>query len=156
MLADPLPIKRLSLAAHAAVTVTATDNWPRIDAGDGSARYVLPVVTLGSAGDSSGPATLRIAHSKSNEQKPVLTSRTLIRIDVPILGNDLKVYNSYAYAVIGMPQIPVVDPGDGIASISHALLGQGLVEYLVGVLAVSSTAATLDETKVNRIIAGES
>jgi len=155
MLTDPLPIKRLSLGAHAAITVISTDNWPRIDAGDGSARYVLPSITIAGT-DSNGPSTLRIAHSNSNEQKPVQTTRTLIRFDFPVMGPEGKAYNSYAYAVIGIPQTPVYDISDGTTLVSAASLGQGLVECLIGALAVSSTAATLDETKIARILAGES
>ena len=155
MLADPLPIKRLSLAAHAAITVTYTDSWPRIDAGDGSARYELSSLSLG-GNLPNGSATLRIAHSKSNEQKPVLTERTLCRFDYPLLGLDGKKYNCYAYTVIGMPLTSVVDSSDPTTVISAATIKRALAEYLVGILAVSSTAATLDETKIDRILAGES
>jgi hypothetical protein len=71
------------------------------------------------------------------------------------VGNDDKVYNSYAYAVIGIPQIPLLD-GPAGASQSTPMWARGLVEHLIAALAVSSTSAALDETKIDRIIAGES
>lgn len=156
MLSDPLPLKRLSLAAHAAITVITTDSFARVDAGDGSARYVCQTAVVGDAAGVSGESTLRISHSVSNEQKPVKTSRALIRLDIPVMGSNGSLLNSYAYAVIGVPQASLVDGDDGTTPITRAAVARDLVEYLVAALAVSSTAATLDETKIDRILAGES
>jgi hypothetical protein len=156
MLADPLPLKRLALSAHAAITVVETVSWPRLDSGDGSARYET-VVPLGGMTDSPSNSKLKISHSVSNEQKPAVTDRTLIRIDSPVVGLDGKVFNAYAYIVIGMPRVPLADPADLAAgSISSAQIAIELVEHLIAAVAVSSTASTLDETKITRILAGES
>jgi hypothetical protein len=150
MLADPLVVKSLSLTAHTAITVTETLSFPRIDAGDGSAKYVLSPATIG--GLVFSRAQIRIAHSVSNENKPALTDRALIRLDVTGSDAEGRAMTGFIYTVIGMPR-GFYEPGASLNPVS------GYTHLLVphlGLLAVNVAAATLDETKINRIIAGES
>jgi hypothetical protein len=156
MLTDPLPIKTVTLSAHSAVTVGATHSFARVDAGDGSARYVDATALLSGIVVLNGPSVLRTAHSVSNENKPTKTNRTLIRLDIPLLGLGREMLGAYCYSVIGIPATNMLDPTDGETIVTPATIGVALTNFLVGALACSSTAATLDETKIARILAGES
>jgi hypothetical protein len=150
MLADPLVVKSLSLTAHTAITATETLSFPRIDAGDGSAKYVLAPATIG--GLVMPRAQIRIAHSVSNENKPALTDRTLIRLDVNGVDVDGRAMTGFIYTVIGMPR-GFLEPGTSQNPVGA--YAQLLIPHL-GILATSVSTATLDETKILRIIAGES
>jgi hypothetical protein len=155
MLADPLPIKVPNLAATSALTILSTLSLARVDSGDGSARYTLPAAVISGTGTSSAPVIARIAHSVSNENKPVLTDRTLIRFDFPVGGPEGSVLNSFGYAVFGVPRGFLYD-ADGTSIITQAALGLGLAQLLIGALGVSSTAAATANDKIVRILAGES
>jgi len=149
MLSDPLVIKVPTLSAHSALTIAESDSFARVDAGDGSARYTCPAVLI-STGGSGSPATLKIAHSVSNENKPAKTDRTLARLDFLVKDAEGREMTAFVYAVVGVPRGALTSAdGDELSALI-------MTQVLVGVLAVSSTAATLDETKLTRILAGES
>jgi len=148
MLTDPLNVKSLSLPAHTAITVLSTDSFAVTDIAPGKS------VRVGALASATGTpeANLTISHSVSNENKPSKTDRTLVRIDLKYKDLNGRELLAYAYMVVGIPR-GAVDPS--FQPISVATLGSTLVSALLGVVAVSATAATLDETKILRILAGE-
>jgi len=150
MLTDPLAIKTLSLVAHTAITVLETQNFAVVDISPGKS---VRVGSLTVANDIL-PAKLTISHSVSNENKPAKTNRTLVRFDIETVPDSSgRMMSCYAYAVIGIPVGGVTS--DGATLISLAQYRQALVAALRGALGVSSSAATLDETKIDRVLAGE-
>jgi len=108
---------------------------------------------MAGAGIQSTVGNLTIAHSLSNENKAlnILTDRILVRLDITGLRRQTGVVDTAkasAYLVVSAPR-GVVDPEDtGFSSLV-------LLETLLGVVAVSPTAATLSEVNIARILAGE-
>jgi len=149
MLTDPLNVKSLSLAAHTAITVLETQSFATVDVAPGkTVRKGLLTV----ASDPL-PATLIISHSVSNENKPAKTDRTLIRFDVLTKDSQGVEMTAYAYLVLGVPR-GTVNRSDGSPwAVTDFRLG--VLSALLGVTGVSTSAATLDETKIDRVIAGE-
>jgi len=153
MLADPLVIKSPDLGAASAITVVETNSYALIDAGPGrSVRVCNPATFYGQ--NCARPATLTISHSVSNENKPVKTNRSLIRLDFSLENSSGQELKAYAYAVIGAPEgtslaAPMGDP------ITASECGLALAQALIGALGTSSTAATLSSTKITRVLAGE-
>ena len=153
MLTDPLVVKSLSLVAHTAITVAETLSFPRIDAGDGSARYVLASPEIG--GITFPRATLKISHSVSNENKPAKTDRTLVRLDVDMVDADGRAMTAFAYLVTGLPQGAQNIAGDTAEPVGTAEF-LGILQVFLGAAAVNVGSAALDETKILRILKGES
>jgi hypothetical protein len=96
---------------------------------------------------------MRVSHSVSNEFKPVKTKRVLLRLDVSGFTSPTQPAGAFAYVVIGMPETGLYqnaalddDPLDAVS----------LVQLLIGALAQSNSASTLDETRIPRLVAGES
>jgi hypothetical protein len=148
MLVDPLPVKRLSTEAGTAITVLSTDSFALVDLSPGKTVRVTNALAL----TGQGVGKLTIAHSVSNESKLVPTDRLLVRIDHQVTNDDSirpGNLNAFAYIVAGTPRGALLDD----ASTPYSTLG--LIQTLLGVLAVSPTAATLSATNLNRIIAGE-
>jgi hypothetical protein len=150
MLTDPLPIKIINPASHAAVTVLDTVSLALIDLAPG--RSVRKV-----AGGFAAPAnlngistTLTISHSVSKENGSVPTDRTLVRLDYagfkPSSDGPASL-KGFAYIVIGSPR-GAVDNND------VALDPYSLFLPLLGIAAVSPTAATLDDSQLYRIVTG--
>jgi len=153
MLADPLVVKSLDPTPATAVAVLETNSYAMIDAGSGRSTRVCAFPTMGNEA-LVRPATLTISHSVSNENNPVKTDRTLIRFDFLIEDSAGKELKAYAYAVFGIPKGTLYSQPDSLLSLMT--LRNGMVGALAGALLTSESAATLDEAKFVRIIAGES
>jgi len=147
MLVDPLPVKSLSLVAHTAITVTSTDSFAVIDVAPGKS---VRTGTLGALTGLTRPPVLTIAHSVSNENKPVKTDRCLVRFDVPLWAPSGQVCNAAAYLVVATPQGCF---NDNELTVPYVPLA--LVQAVIGSIGVSPTAATLSDTNLLRILAGE-
>lgn len=147
MLVDPLPVKSLSLVAHTAITVTATDSMAVIDVAPGKS---VRTGTLAALTGLTRPVQLTINHSISNENKPVKTDRCLIRFDVPVYAPSGQLCNSSAYIVVATPQSCF---NDNELTVAH--VPWHIVQAVLGVIGVSPTAATLSEVNLLRILAGE-
>jgi hypothetical protein len=145
MLVDPLPVKSLSLVAHTAITVPYTDSMAVTDVAPGKSVRIGALQGLGSI-----LGTLTIAHSVSNENKPVKTDRCLVRFDVPLYAASGQICTGSAYFVVATPRGCFDD-----AALASAYAPLALVQALLGVIGVSPTAATLSDTNLLRILAGE-
>lgn len=146
MLTDPLTVKHPTLSAASAITVATTESFATTDVAPGkSVRQCSSSFLTG--GGNAMPAILTIAHSVSNDNKPVLTDRTLIRFDNRVTNVAGAELNAYGYAVFGVPR-GATDGNDAIDVVR-------LVQQLVGLLAVSPSAATLSSANILRILAGE-
>jgi len=148
MFTDPFVIKAPTLSAHSAITVSETISLARVQEQGGASLYGPSVVTNGHT------LSMRVSHSESNENKPIKTKRVLVRLDFGGFTKSLQPGVAFAYLVIGMPlggllDVPSIADGAELTALQMA-------QMLVGAVAVSSTAATLDETKVPRLSAGES
>jgi len=154
MLADPLIVKAPSLAAASAITLLESNSFAVIDAGSGQSVRKVASPTFG-AQTCANPALLKISHSVSNENKPGLTDRTLVRFDFTLVDLDGKPFNAFAYAVIGVPRGNLSASGAG-SEIANSDLGVHLVQHLIGALGVLSTANTTGVANLSRILAGES
>jgi len=149
MLVDPLPVKSIDLTAHTAITAYETTSFALVDLAPGK---TVRKGSFTSAGVKS-PAILTISHSVSKENGDVPTNRSLIRLDLTGLTAEAGVVGSlkaYAYIVIGAP-VGAYDQTTSATLFSP----YSLVQALMGVFAVSPTAATLDETNLKRVLAGE-
>jgi hypothetical protein len=144
MLSDPLTVKSLDLSVASSISVFATASYAVTDISPGRS------VRIASASGADMPAKLTIAHTVSNENKPVKTDRTLIRLDYtgyspasagPVVAS--------AYMVVAIPQASLVAIDD------NAIDASKLVQDLIGVVAVSPSAATLSRANLLRILAGE-
>lgn len=149
MLPDPLSVKSLDLPAHTAITIITTDSFAVTDVSPG--RTVRACSALTSLGGDNPKARLTISHSVSNENKPTKTDRVLVRLDADLFdvqGNPTLVGS--AYLVLATPRGAYVDSAqtDGFST-------RLLFETLLGVVCVSTSASTLSETNLDRIIAGE-
>jgi len=154
MLADPLVIKAPDLTAATAFTLANTNNFAMIDAGAGRSTRVMSNPQLG--GESmSRPATLTISHTVSNENNPVKTDRTLMRVDFLLEDSAGKELKAYAYAVVGVPRGTLYKAAGSDQSIDFSM-GLAMLGVLVGVIASAEGANNFDETKVLRILNGES
>jgi len=153
MLADPLPVKVLTLGAASALTVEQTESYALIDAGAG--RSVRRSTDAKINALLLPPATLTISHSVSNENKPTLTDRTLVRFDLPLLGPEGRSPKAFCYAVIGIPR-GTLFAANGTSIIDNTIVGIGLTQHLIGALGVNPTANTTGVANLQRIIAGES
>jgi hypothetical protein len=154
MLADPLLIKSLDITPATAFTLLESNSFAMTDAGSGRSTRVCVAPSIG-LGTPTRPATLSISHSVSNENNPVKTDRTLLRGDFILEDVNGKELKAYAYAVFGIPQGALY--GAGVADqIALSDLKKALVGFLAGVLLASESASTFDETKITRVLAGES
>jgi len=150
MLTDPLVVKSLSINT-AAITVTGTDSYATIDAGDGRSRRVCNAVSNTVLLSMRGELT--IAHSVSNENKPALTDRTLVRHDFVFPDKEGKELKGYAYVVIGIPR-GIWDAGNEEIA-SPVVTGIAMTSQLIGTLAVNPASANLSSANLARILAGE-
>jgi len=156
MLADPLVIKSLDPNPATAVTVLETNSYAMIDAGAGRSTRVCSEPTI-AGHELTRPGKLSISHSVSNENSPVKTDRHLIRFDFIVEDLSGKEIKTYAYAVFGVPRGTFKEsPNVEAAEVNSSLLQRALVGALTGALLASESAATFDESKFTRIIAGES
>lgn len=152
MLADPFPLKSLSIAAATAITVLETNSFVTIDAGAGKSIRkcasfqvaALPCVT---------PALLTVGHSVSNENKPAVTDRHAIRLDLDLQDKDGDLLRAFGFMVIGVPQGTYST--DGTTIITPGNVGYALASNLIGALAVNSASAALSNTRLLAILAGE-
>jgi hypothetical protein len=100
---------------------------------------------------------MRISHSESNENKPEKTKRVLVRLDATnMIASDGTDQQAFAYAVIGMPAKAAYSNVADATSASDPFTAVQLVQALIAALAVSNSAYTLDETRIPRLVAGES
>jgi hypothetical protein len=147
MLTDPFVLKAPSLAAHTALSVVETISLARTQEQGGASVYV------GKNSDDM-PVSLRIAHSESRENTGG-TQRVLVRVDVNGFINATQPGSMFAYAVIGYPKEagselwndPEHDAGTSASE---------LVQYLIAALATANSDGKTDETRIPRLIAGES
>jgi hypothetical protein len=146
MLPDPLPVKSLSIPAHTAITVVQTDSFAVTDLSPGRS---VRIGTLNACTD--GPTgQLTIAHSVSNENKPVKTDRVLIRFDANIFDA------ATSQPVVASAYLVCATPRGAINSIGGADFQMiQLIETLLGVVCVNTSSAALSETMLLRILAGE-
>jgi len=146
MLVDPLPVKYLNLGSHTAITAGTGVSFALVDLAPG--KTVRKAASTAISG-INGPATLTISHSVSKENGVVPTDRLLVRIDVEGFHTENNEgLKAFAYLVVGAPR-GAFDNGD------NAIDTTALVELLLGVFAVSPTAATLSEVNLARMLAGE-
>lgn len=144
MLSDPLAVKILDTSVASSITVAETVSFATIDLSPG--RSVRKCAAIGNM-----PAQLTIAHTVSNENKPLKTDRTLVRLDYTCISPATLVpVTAACYMVLAVPQGASVD-----TSTTDPLDPVVLVRGLLGVLAVSPSAATLSQANLLRIIAGE-
>jgi hypothetical protein len=153
MLTDPFVLKAPSLAAHTALTAYNTLSLPRVQEQGGTAQYG-PVLTNSSVLGKS--VTMRISHSKSNENKPVQTNRVLVRIDLTGVNADGQEGVAFAYAVVGMPEKTLHNTVGAAVAGDDPVTDVFMLQLLIGALAVSNSAVTLDETRIARLLNGES
>jgi len=149
MLVDPLPVKCLSLGAASAISVLSTESFALLDLAPGkSVRKASAISPTG----ASGPATLTISHSVSKENGVIPTDRLLVRLDMDQLSLDSDIPSgntkAFAYIVIGTPRGAFDSNGAAFDSVV-------LFEALLGVVAVSPTAATLSNANLYRMRNGE-
>lgn len=151
MLVDPLPVKSLSLVAHTAITVAETTNFAVTDVSPGRS------VRRGFIGsfDATTPCDLIIAHSVSNENKPAKTDRTLVRLDVKLFTSAGQPVIASAYLVVAIPQGAFVTSASDANPFRSSVEGLEMIQTLLGAIGVSPTAATLSDTNLLRILAGE-
>jgi hypothetical protein len=143
MLADPLTIKPLDIdTATNAVTVLSNLSLATIDLSPGRTVRIGNPNLL-----NENKMQLTIAHSVSNDNKPTLTDRTLIRMDASLATSEAVPLNGYAYLVVGTPRGAFAGP-----DAYDPLL---LVGALIGLLSISDSAATLSNVRLKRILAGE-
>lgn len=143
MLADPLTIRPLVINS-AAVSVGTTESYAVIDLSPGRSVRICSATNVG----VTYPGKLTIAHSVSNENKPVKTDRILVRFDNTCYNEAGQELNAYAYAVFGLPH--------GATDSNQDALGPMLlVQQLCGLLAVSPSANTLSSANMLRVLAGE-
>jgi len=154
MLTDPLVVKSLDPTPATAVTVLDTNSYPIIDAGPGRSVRRCAAPAFGGGFSFIRPATLTISHSVSGENGSTKTDRALLRLDFLIEDANGKELKMFAYAVFGIPQGTLyADPTNPMTSTQ---VRNGLLGALSGLLLSSETAATFDEAKFARVIAGES
>jgi hypothetical protein len=148
MLVDPLPVKTLDTNTASSITVLHTDSFATIDVSPG--RTVRQCADFGGLGDTNR-TVLTISHTESNENKPAVTDRTLIRLDFDIFDFEGGPMTASAYCVIAAPRGAYVDASSSPTELSRIKL----LQSLLGVLAVSTSAATLSAANATRILAGE-
>jgi len=152
MFADPFVLKVPQLSAHTALTGLESISLARLPEING-------VVTYSGASSFGGGynVSLRNSHSKSNENKGVApTSRAVSRIDVTGVNSDARALRAFAYTVIGMPEMDMYASAAAIANAEPPLLAIDVFQLLLAATAISSSATTIDETKIARLAAGES
>jgi len=144
MLSDPLTLKYLDLSSHTTVSVGSVGSFATVDVSPGKS-----VRQASGNGITAGPATLTIAHSVSNENKPAKTDRSLVRLDLlckDALGREMTMF---AYTVFGVPRDARTYSSD-LDPVASVYLAQAMAGILCGI-----TATALDESRVTRILAGE-
>jgi len=151
MLTDPFVLRAPSLAAHSALTGADTCSLPRTSEQGGVSVYG-PTITSG-IGDK---LTLKISHSESNENKPMKTRRVLVRLDVTGVTDGGQEGVAFAYAVIGMPERTLVKNAANASAGDDPVTDLWLTEMLIGALAVNNSSNVLDETRIPRLLNGES
>ena len=149
MLADPFVLKTLSIAANTAITVGQTDSFVTIDPGAG--RSVRSCKSY--ANSALGAATLTIAHSVSNENKPAVTDRHLMRLDFAVSDKEGRAMNAFAFALFGVPRGIWDVANDEAADISTQ--AYQMATALIGALAVNPASAALSTTRLSAFLAGE-
>lgn len=152
MLSDPLPIKPIDTAQSTAISVASTDSFATIDVSPG--RTVRKSTLNGSL--AGVVATLTIAHTSSNENKPKASDRHLVRIDFDGLNSAVdgsgQALRASVHLVMMAPRGAYLPGGEAYDAPNQARA----LEVLLGVLLTSGTANTLDNrAKLLRIIAGE-
>jgi len=140
-----------SLAAHSALTTADSISLARTSEQGGVAVYG-PTQTSG-VGDK---LTMRISHSESNENKPLKTRRVLVRLDVTGVTDAGQEGVAFAYAVVGMPERTLYKNAVSAASGDDPVTDTWLLEMLIAALAVNNSSAVLDETRITRLLNGES
>lgn len=150
MLSDPFVLKAPTLSSHSSLTVSETVSLARKTEQSGTATYGP------TKAGSDMQVSMRISHSESNENKPTKTSRVLVRIDINGVGADLKPLNAFAYAVIGMPKADLYGSANEVAQSGTPLDATQLTQFLLAALATNNSTGATDETKIPRLIAGES
>lgn len=152
MLVDPLPVKTLNLSSASAITVVETNSFALVDLAPGKSVRRCAAIGGAMAGMQNAAATLTIAHSQSKENGAVPTDRSLIRLDLDGLSKSTAEkggLKAFAYLVVGAPRGAMSVDGDDV------FLPLQLVYTLLGTFAVSTTAATLSDANLSRILAGE-
>jgi hypothetical protein len=110
----------------------------------------------GPTNNSEGfPTTLTISHSESSENKPEKTKRVLVRIDLSGILKEGQEVTAFAYAVLGVPKSLIYPPGSDTTSASP-LDYKDLLGALIAALACNNSDGKTDETRISRLIAGES
>lgn len=152
MLADPFVLKSLSVAANTAITVGATSSFVTIDPGAG--RSVRKTSAMNGLGFSLEPeAVLTLAHSVSNENKPAVTDRHLMRLDVGVTDKEGRAMNAFAFALFGIPRgIYDLEGDTTIVGSTFSLL---MSNALIGALAVNPASAALSTTRLAAFLGGE-
>lgn len=151
MLSDPLSVKCLQLSSHSAISVWSTDSFATVDVSPGRSVRVCPAMAGVNLTNLRG--TLTIAHNLSNENKSlgVATDRILVRLDVDGLRREASTGDTVkaaAYLVISAPRGVYDADGSDFSPLV-------LLETLLGAVTVNPSAATLSETNITRILAGE-
>jgi len=157
MLTDPFVLKAPTLSSHTALTGYQTLSLPRVQEQGGASIYGPVAATISSNGGLK--VSMKVSHSESNENKPSKTRRVMVRLDVTGVAPDGSPKSAFAYFVMGFPDIGIygttgyaVGDEDG----TGALQDWQLLQLLIGALAVSNSGYTLDETRITRLMSGES
>jgi hypothetical protein len=151
MLTDPFVLKAPNLGAHTTLTASETISLARVQEQGGVAAYGPSLLVNGQK------VAMKVSHSESNENKPDRTRRVMVRLDVTGVTPDGSPSTAFAYAVFGLPDKGVyASVASAAADASDTVDSNTLLNLLVGVLAVSNSAYTTDETRVPRLMAGES
>jgi len=149
MLADPFVLKSLSIVANTAITVGQTDSFVTIDPGAG--RSVRACKSY--SNNALGAAVLTIAHSVSNENKPAVTDRHLMRLDFAVNDKEGRAMNAFAFALFGVPRGIWDNANDEAADASSQSYAMACA--LIGALAVNPASAALSSTRLGAFLAGE-
>lgn len=145
MLADPLPTYPLEVDAAApntgyAIDLAVTDISP-----GGSVRIWSD--DAGSLGTTTNlKLRLSISHSVSNENKPVPTDRTLIRLDATVLSPDTNGNSptGSVYMVFAQPRNGQFSPADMVL----------IARYLIGAI-LKEDGTHISNERLLRLLAGE-
>lgn len=152
MLTDPLRLGMVHSGAFVDPSAATNGQFAGIDIRDFALIDVSPGASKRLCVLSDVKITYTCSHSKSGENAPVVTDRSLIRLDFQKVDSVTgKPVTMSVYAVIALPQGSLFDTDDAVA----ALRSLGMFATYGNISVGAASFDTTDNRAAERILQGE-